>query len=275
MTTVTQALAAAHALGVARLDARLLLAELLQQAPSWLVAHGEAVLDAEVADRFAAGCRRRAGGEPLAYVLGHWAFRGRRLAVSPAVLVPRPETELLVEWALECLAADQPGPDSPRIIDLGTGSGAIAISLALECQRAKIWASDQSEPALTLARANAVTLGAPVTFLEGDWWQAATGLAFELAVANPPYVADGDPHLLALAHEPSSALRAGPDGLADLRRIVGGARDHLTPGGWLLLEHGHDQGAATRRLLQEQGFVDLQTRTDLAGLDRCSAGRRG
>lgn len=275
MTTVAQALAAARALGVTRLDARLLLAELLGQRPSWLAAHGEAALDLAAARDFGAGCRRLTSGEPLAYVLGHWSFRGLRLAISPAVLVPRPETELLVEWALERLAADRPAPGLPRVIDLGTGSGAIAISLALECPQARVWASDRSEAALAVARANAEALGAKVTFLQGDWWQATPGLAFELAVANPPYVADGDPHLQALAYEPAGALRAGADGLADLRRIVAGARTHLAPGGWLLLEHGHDQGAAVRRLLQEQGWGNLQTRPDLAGLDRCSAGRRG
>lgn len=274
MTTVAQALDAARALGVDRLDARLLLADLLAQAPSWLMAHGEAALDTDQAHRFDAGCRRRAAGEPLAYVLAHWTFRGLRLTVSPVVLVPRPETELLVDWARELVAA--PGADRTpaQVLDLGTGSGAIAIALALECPQARVWATDLSEPALALARANADRLGAAVSFQHGDWWQAVAGLNFDLVLANPPYVADGNPHLAALRHEPASALTAGADGLQDLRRIVAGAASHLSEDGWLLLEHGHDQGQAVRQLLREQGFRQVQTRRDLAGMDRCSGGRR-
>jgi release factor glutamine methyltransferase len=214
--------------------------------------------------------RRRAAGEPLAYVLGHADFRGLQLAVSPATLIPRPETELLVDWALECLH----GIHEPRVLDLGTGSGAIVLALGAARPDARLHASDFSAEALAVARGNASASGQAVTFAHGSWWQPWAGERFDLVAANPPYVAEGDPHLAALAHEPMSALAAGPQGLADLRSIIEAATGHLRPGAWLLLEHGHDQGEAVRHLLGAAGLEQANTRRDLAGLARCSGARR-
>jgi release factor glutamine methyltransferase len=266
---VAEALALARRLGVARLDAQLLLAHHLGRTRAWLAAHDDAALAPPLADRVAVGLGRRADGEPLAYVLGEAEFRGLRLQVSPAVLIPRPETELLVEWALECLN----GQIEPRVLDLGTGSGAIVLALGAARPDARLHASDAQAPALAVAQTNATRLGHTVQWACGPWWQPWSGTRFDLVVANPPYVAVGDPHLAALAHEPATALIAGGDGLDDLRAIVDGARPHLLPGGWLLLEHGHDQGAAVRSMLATAGWVAVGTRADLAGLERCTAAR--
>ncbi len=261
-----QALQEAQRLGVARLDAQLLLTHLLQRPREWLLAHDDESLDAEQAARWQALLARRAAGEPLAYVVGEREFRGLRLQVSPAVLVPRPETELLVEWALERL------PDAPAasIADLGTGSGAIALALRHAAPAVAVTATDTSAAALAVARANAGRLGLAVEFLQGDWWAALPGRRFGLVVSNPPYVAGHDPHLAALAHEPRAALTPEGDGLAALRHIIAGAPEHLLPGAWLLLEHGHDQAPAVQALLREQGLVAPETRLDLAGLPRCT-----
>lgn len=273
MSTVVQLLVRARAAGVDRLDAQLLLAQRLACDRAWLAAHPEAPVDDARAAAFDADCGRRAAGEPLAYVLGRWSFHGLDLQVGPAVLVPRPETELLLEWALEVLAPPRPG-SRPRVVDLGTGSGALA--LALRAQRAdlELFGVDASPAALSVASANGQRLGLEVHWCEGDWWQALPGGRFELAVANPPYVRADDPHLSALAHEPRSALVADEGGLGDLRRIVEGAAAGLTEGGWLLLEHGHDQAHAVQALLARHGLQSVQTRADLAGLARCTAGRR-
>jgi release factor glutamine methyltransferase len=268
--TVAAALALGRSLGVDRLDAQWLLADSLGRSRAWLLAHDEAPLPPTVAATLAAGLRRRAAGEPLAYVLGHAEFRGLRLVVSPAVLIPRPETELLVEWACACLH----GIEAPRVLDLGTGSGAIVLALGAARPDAKLHASDLSSEALAVARDNAAALGQAVRFEHGSWWQPWAGECFELVVANPPYVAEGDPHLAALAHEPLGALTAGAQGLTDLRAIIEGATEHLRPGAWLLLEHGHDQGEAVRDLLAAAGLEQAQTRRDLAGLDRCTGARR-
>jgi release factor glutamine methyltransferase len=261
----------ARTLGVDRLDAQLLLAHHLQRPRSWLLAHDDEVLSAPTAERCRDGLVRRAAGEPLAYVLGEWPFRGLRLSVTPAVLIPRPETEVLVDWALQCLA------DAPQAsaVDLGTGSGAIALALASEARGLAVTATDASARALALAQANAQRLGAAITFVQGDWWAPLAGKRFGLAVANPPYIAANDGHLAALVHEPRMALTPGDDaaGLDALHRIIRGAPAHLLPGAWLLLEHGHDQGRAVRDLLQVQGFQHPQTRPDLAGLPRCSGAR--
>lgn len=192
------------------------------------------------------------------------------LTVSPAVLVPRPETEVLVDWALECLAAAPSGD----VVDLGTGSGAIALALAQAQPHAQVLATDTDASALAVAQANAAKLGLNLRFAQGDWWGATQGRRFGLAVSNPPYIAPGDPHLAALGHEPSLALTAPDAGLAALRQIIAGAPTHLLPGAWLLLEHGHDQADSVQALLRAQGFEDVQTRPDLAGLPRCSGGRR-
>lgn len=250
-----------------RPEARLLLAAVLGVPVEALVAHPERIVDDRASAGFAALARRRAQGEPIAYLLGAREFYGRRFAVSPAVLVPRPETELLVELALSQLA----GLTAPRVLDLGTGSGCIAITLALECPSATVLAVDRSAEALAIAGDNARRLGASVGFVLGDWYDSVAG-RFDLIVANPPYVAIADPHLAELRHEPQPALVAGADGLADLRRIVAGAAAFLRPGGWLAVEHGHDQGFAVRELFSRTGFAAVRTHRDLAGNDRVCSG---
>lgn len=267
--TVAGALAEARRRGVDRLDVQLLLEALLARPRAWLIAHDDAPLDATQLARLQAAFDARLDGVPLAYLTGAQDFCGLPLAVGPGVLVPRPETEGLVDWARACLQ----GLNAPSVADLGTGSGAIALALKAACPAARVVAVDRSLQALDIARGNGDRLGLAVDWRAGDWWQPLAGLRFDLAVSNPPYVAAGDPHLPALRHEPASALVAGADGLSDLRLIVAAAPAHLRPGGWLLLEHGHDQGAATRQLLVEAGLVDVSTRPDLAGMDRCSGGR--
>ncbi len=274
MTTVADALAAARGLGLDRLDAQLLLTHHLGKPRSWLLAHADALLPPDVGQRFDSDCVRRASGMPLAYVLARWTFRGLALDINPAVLVPRPETEVLVEWALALLATDLSTREAPELVDLGTGSGAIALAVAHECRRACVAAVDASEGALEVARTNGRALGLTIEWLQGHWWKPLEGRRFDLVLSNPPYVALDDPHLRDLSHEPSMALTSGPDGLAALREIVAGAPAHLLDGAWLLLEHGHDQGDAVRAMLLEQGFEDVQTRPDLAGLPRCTGARR-
>lgn len=263
------ALAWARAQGLDRLDAQLLLAHVLGRPRSWLIAHDDEVLAEPERQAFMALAGRRAHGEPLAYLTGEREFRGLSLAVSPAVLVPRPETEHLVDWALECLR-DRP---HPRVLDLGTGSGAIALAIAHERPDALVHASDVSAAALGVAQGNARRCDRPIRLREGPWWQPWAGECFDLVVSNPPYIAGGDPHLAALAHEPALALTPGGDGLDALRAIAVGAAAHLAPGAWLLLEHGFDQAAAVRALLAAADLVDVATRSDLAGLDRCTGAR--
>lgn len=275
MRRVADALRDARAAGVDRLDAQLLLARRLQRPRSWLLAHDDAELPDALASGFDDDCRRRASGEPLAYLIDEREFHGLSLVVSPAVLVPRPETEGLVDWALELLDGPLVGLARPAVADLGTGSGAIAIAVAHGCARASVCATDISAEALEVARGNARQHGITIEYLHGDWWQPLAGRQLDLVLSNPPYIADGDPHLEALAHEPLTALTPGGDGLGALRCIVDGAGRHLRPGGWLLLEHGHDQGDAVRGLLVDAGFASVSTRADLAGLPRCSGGRQG
>jgi release factor glutamine methyltransferase len=272
MMTVAQALVRARDSGVDRLDAQLLLARALGRTRTWLIANDDAVLRDGEAAAYLQALARRTAGEPLAYIVGEKEFHGLVLRVSPDVLVPRPDTETLVRWALDLLAGPLP---SPRVVDLGTGSGAVALAVRQAFPKAEMTATDQSAAALRVAEDNARRLGLPVRCLAGDWWDAVTGERFALALSNPPYIAEGDPHLPALRHEPRSALSAGPDGLAAIRRIVSGAADHLDAGGWLLLEHGHDQADEVRALLANAGFVDVQSRADLAGVLRCSGGRAG
>ncbi len=273
--TIAQALAYARALGVDRLDAQLLLAHQLGHPRVWLLAHDDAALAHTDRDAICTLLARRVAGEPLPYLVGEREFHGLVLRVTPGVLVPRPETETLVDWALELLA----NIPAPRIVDLGTGSGAIALALKRACPNAQVHASDASESALTVARANGQRLGLAVAWHRGDWWQALTDAhRFALAVANPPYIAAGDPHLGALRYEPYEALVARDDrgdGLADIERIVAGAPDRLTVGAWLLLEHGFDQAGAVREHLQRAGFGSVSTRTDLAKQPRVSGGRLG
>ncbi|RPH41241.1 MAG: peptide chain release factor N(5)-glutamine methyltransferase [Burkholderiales bacterium] len=258
-----------------RLDARALAEQASGRPRAWLIAHGDEPAEDAAARAFEALAGRRRAGEPLAYLLGWREFHGRRFDVGPGVLVPRPETEGLVEATLERVA----DVAAPRLLDLGTGSGAIAVTLALERPDAAVLATDASAEALAVARANAARLGAGrVAFAHGDWWAALApdAPAFDAIVSNPPYIADADPHLLdpALRHEPPAALASGRDGLDAIDTIVAGAAARLVPGGWLLLEHGHDQGAAVRERLVRAGLDAVATRVDLQGLDRVSLGRR-
>ena len=258
--------------GLDPVDARLLLQHVLGMSHAALIAHDERVLSADERRRFLALATRRAAGEPVAYLLGWREFYGRRFTVGPAVLVPRPETELLVDQALQRLAPDA----RIELLDLGTGSGNIALTLALERPQCVVTAIDASASALAIARGNARALGAAnVEFLQGDWYGPLAGRSFDLIVSNPPYVADTDPHLERgdLRFEPAAALRAGPDGLAAIRQIVAQAPKHLRPNGWLLFEHGYNQPGACRRLLAEAGFIDVATASDLAELPRVSGGR--
>jgi release factor glutamine methyltransferase len=208
-------------------------------------------------------------GEPLAYLLGAKEFFGLPLSVDDRVLVPRADTETLVQWALDLLPEATAGQ---RVLDLGTGSGAIALSLARHRPQARVSAVDASVDALVVARTNATRLGLQVQFIQSSWLDAVRE-PFDLMVSNPPYIAQDDPHLAALAHEPRAALVAGADGLQDLRQIISQSPAHLTPGGWLLLEHGYNQADAVRALLVQQGFDQVQSRHDLAGIERCSGGQ--
>lgn len=269
--TLKDALAQAAAGGIARLDAQLLLLHVLGRgadARGWLLAHDDDALPAEAQAAFAALCRRRAAGEPVAYLVEHKEFFGLDLQVDARVLVPRPDTETLVEWALELLR-DRP---APRVLDLGTGSGAIALAIQSARPDAQVEAVDRSADALAVAAANAQRLGLPVRFRQADWLDGAG--TYNLIASNPPYIAEADPHLPALAHEPRPALVAGADGLDDLRRIAQAASAHLRPGGWVLLEHGWDQAEAVRGLLAAAGLADPISRKDLAGIARCSGARR-
>lgn len=269
--TVRRALAQS---GLVPVDASVLLAHVLGVDRAWLIAHATDPLERASADAFFALAKRRRDGEPVAYLVGRREFHGLDLVVTPAVLVPRPETETLVDYALERLHADV----ACDVLDLGTGSGAIALAIAAKRPRARVIATDRSHDALGVARANAERLGiANVTFSRGDWYDAlpAGGAPFDLIAANPPYVAEDDAHLSLgdLPHEPSIALAAGADGLDALRVIVAGAPARLKPGGVLVVEHGHDQAEAVRRLLIDAGLGALEARRDLAGIPRIAAGR--
>ena len=271
MNTLGTALRQLQTDGLPRLEAQMLLLHALGQPPqarAWLLAHDDDALPADAAARLHALATRRLAGEPMAYLTGEKHFHGLRLRVDARVLDPRDDTETLIDWALALLP-----PDAPRrVLDLGTGSGAIALAIAHARPRARVTAVDASADALAVARANAERLGLAVTLRHGDWLAPVAGEVFDLIVSNPPYIAEGDAHLPALAHEPRAALVSGADGLDDLRRIVATAPAHLAPGGWLLLEHGWDQAAAVRALLADAGFAQVQSRRDLAGIERCSGG---
>jgi release factor glutamine methyltransferase len=271
--SVADALIRARAMGVDRLDAQWLLAHVLMCPRSWLLAHGDAVLDADQARWLRAHLARRADGEPIAYLLGEQAFHGLTLSVNADVLVPRPDTEVLVDWALELLGGELAGIERPAVVDLGTGSGAIALAVKHGQPRASVIGTDASAAALAVANSNALRLGLDVSFAHGSWWNAVPGQRFHLALANPPYIAAGDPHLPALRYEPAAALTPGGDGLDALRRIVERASPHLLPGGWLLLEHGHDQANAVQHLLHAAGLQSVQTRRDLGDTPRCTGAR--
>jgi release factor glutamine methyltransferase len=255
-----------------RLDAELLLAAALERPRSYLHAWPERVPEPDRATRFFAWLDRRQAGEPIAYLLGRREFWSLELEVTPDTLIPRPETELLVELALERLPADR----TCALADLGTGSGAIALALAVERPRARIVATDLGPAALTVARRNARRLNiGNIEFREGDWCAPLVGERFDLLVSNPPYIAATDPHWRQgdLRFEPATALVAGEDGLDALRSIVAQAPAYLWAGGWLLLEHGYDQGEAVPTLLLQRGFVEVSDHRDAANLSRASAGR--
>lgn len=268
--TLGEALALARQ-KIDRLDARLLLEYATGCTHADLLARPETPVIGPAWAQFVGWVERRAAGEPLAYLVGEAEFRGRVFQVSPAVLIPRPETEVLIDLAVDRLKTQK----SARVVDLGTGSGIVAISLALECPSAEIVAVDLSPDALAVAGNNAGRLGARVDFREGDWFAPLAGERFDLIVSNPPYVAGGDPHLGrdGLTFEPQMALTDGADGLACIRHIVATAPHHLNQGGWLLFEHGYDQGEASRNLLTAAGFKAAFTHPDLAGTDRVSGGQ--
>ena len=267
--SLAAALSQAKAAGVDRLDAQLMLAHLLRKNRSWVIAHADDEVPAPLSAPWAVLLQRRAAGEPLAYLLGEKEFHGLSLRVTPDVLVPRPDTETLVDWALERLATLAP---HAKVLDLGTGSGAIALALKHALPQSDVWAVDASTAALAVAQANAARLGLPIQFRHGHWWQSVETEAFDVAVSNPPYIAEGDPHLNALIHEPLQALTSGPEGLDDLRHIIQHAPHHLVPGAWLLLEHGYNQADQVQNCLTARGFTEVQTRTDAAGVPRCTAG---
>ena len=270
--TVRRALAQA---GLAPLDAQVLLAFVLGRNRAWLVAHATDALQPGDAGTFAALARRRRDGEPVAYLTGQREFFGLPLRVDASVLIPRPETETLVECALRKLPDDRPA----SVLDLGTGTGAIALALARERPLARVVAVDRSEDALAIARDNARRLAlTSVEFFRGDWFDAVpAGERFDVIASNPPYVAAGDPHLDDgdVRFEPPEALVAGRDGLDALRVIVAAAPGRLRPGGWLVVEHGHDQASAVRTLFDRAGFSSLESHRDLCGIPRVAAGRSG
>lgn len=289
MTSLTHALLEAQSRGLERLDAQLLLLHALGHSAhdrAWLLAHNLDALSAAVQVAFDALTRRRAGGEPLAYITGHKEFFGLDLQVDARVLVPRPDTETLVEWALEVLElpavqdagsvqaepVEAPAPTTLSVIDLGTGSGAVALALKHTRPALRVSATDASADALQVARANAVRFQLPIEFIQGSWLTPIEG-RYHAIVSNPPYIAAQDRHLSDLTHEPLQALTSGEDGLHDIRQIITQSRAHLHPGGWLLLEHGYDQAGAVRALLQDAGLNEVQSRRDLSGIERCSGGQ--
>ena len=269
---ITQALQLARTLQLDGLESNTWLLHVTNQPRhdrAWLLTHEQHVLTSEQTARFKQGLQRLQQGEPLAYLVGIQAFHGLDLQVTPDVLVPRADTETLVDWALSL-----PLPDAGvSVLDLGTGSGAIALALKHHHPTWTVHAVDQSAPVLQVAQANANRLQLDVQFSQSNWLQSVNG-EFDLIVANPPYIAEGDPHLPGLVHEPISALVSGPQGLNDLQTIADQARAHLKPGAWLLLEHGYNQAEAVCQILKQKGYTDVQSRNDLAGIVRCSGGQR-
>ena len=297
LLTCAQTLANAHAMGLTRLDAQRLLLHALGRNDTdraWLLSHDDALVLPAQAAKLQASIQRLVVGAPMAYVMGEQEFFGLMLQVDARVLVPRPDTETLVQWALDVLETMYVGDAAatPSILDLGTGSGAIAIALAhhlrLQSRSADILATDASTEALTVAAHNAeqhgwsqaadaqsapeANSGVCLRMARSDWFKGISG-RHQLIVSNPPYIAQADPHLPALQHEPLSALASGPDGLDDIRLLIAQAPHHLHAQGWLLLEHGYDQGPAVAQLFTQHGFHHVQHRHDLAGIARCTGGQ--
>lgn len=251
------------------LENRILLCQALGLTRVGLITQSErTVTDAEAA-ALAALVERRLHGEPIAYIVGRREFFGLDFRVTNAVLIPRPDTELLVELALERLSPQG------RVLDMGTGSGAIAVAIAHTRRDAQVSALDVSHEALDIARQNAADNGVRVRLVQSDWFAAIAGERFDMVVSNPPYIAEGDEHLSQgdLRFEPTGALTDHADGLSALRTIIAGAPLHLEPGGWLLMEHGYDQAGQVRKLLSEHGYVDVASWRDLAGIERVTGGR--
>jgi release factor glutamine methyltransferase len=251
------------------LEARVLLTHALGLTRVQLITQSERTLTGRETDQLAMLAKRRIDGEPIAYIVGTREFYGLEFEVSPAVLIPRPETELLVELALDHL------PEGGSLLDMGTGSGAIAVAIAHNCPDARVTALDISDAALTVAKRNAAKHGANGEFLQSDWYRAVGERQFDVIVSNPPYIVSGDRHLREgdLRFEPVDALTDHGDGLSALRIIIEGAAKHLR--GWLFMEHGYDQAEAVRALLQQQGFAEVQSWKDLAGIERVTGGNLG
>jgi release factor glutamine methyltransferase len=257
--------------GIERLDAQLLMLHALGRAMhdrAWLITHDDEALSEPAALTFQSLCKRRLNGEPLAYIVGSKPFFGLDLQVDNRVLVPRPDTETLVGWALTFDTANS----MLKVLDMGTGSGAIALALKSVRPDWQVTALDASADALAVAQSNAKRLNLNINFLQSSWFDALKDSKFNIIVSNPPYIVEGDWHMAALAHEPKQALTSGVDGLDDIRQIVHQAPEFLTSGGWLLLEHGFDQAAAVSDLLAQCGFKQVQSRQDLAGIERCTGG---
>lgn len=270
--TVLQSLHWAQAQGLDRLDAQLLVLHAVGRSENdraWLLTHDADTVSPAQWGILQASVARRAAGEPLAYIRGYKEFFGLHLHVDARVLDPRPDTETLVEWALDVVPASS--PSTQRVVDVGTGSGAIALALKHTCPQWDVTAVDVSADALAVALANAQRLGLVVRGVQSSWLESVEGL-FDLIVSNPPYIAEEDTHLPALQHEPILALTSGVDGLDAIRTLIQQAPTHLRAGGWLLIEHGYDQAPAVRDLLQTAGFGSVQSRHDLAGIARCSGG---
>ncbi len=279
---IRQLLADLMSTALPRSEARMLLSHVLKREQAWLVAHDDHELSTDELTRISALAARRAKGEPVAYLLGEREFYGRTFRCTPAALIPRPETELLVDLVVACLSSGSPGNsrnNPPRVLDVGTGTGCIAITIALEHPHALVTALDVSADALALARENAARLGATnVQFLESSWFAAvADDASFDLIVSNPPYIVPGDVHLSQgdLRFEPAIALADTIDGLESYRQIASGATRHLRPHGVLIVEHGFDQGESVPALLREAGFSAVTTHRDLAGHPRVTTCRRG
>ena len=269
--TLQQALLQAHQQGLERIDAQMLLLHVLGQPDAgraWLLTHDSDALSAAQQAQFQALCAQRLDGVPVAYLTGCKEFFGLPLHVDARVLDPRPDTETLVEWALDCVE----NLVSPALIDLGTGSGAIALAIQSQRKDAHVTAVDFSQDALDVATANAQRLRLPVRFVQSSWLEKVDGV-FDVIASNPPYIREDDEHMPALRHEPRHALTSGEDGLDDIRTIITQAPAHLKAGGWLLMEHGWDQAQAVQQLLRDAGFTQVHSRQDLAGINRCTGGQ--